>query len=208
MRKILSVLRIAVETVLLVALAAGLALATYKFGVGSVLQPPEQLAGRRDHLAGELTRITEENEYAKQIAGDPAAYEQRVTALQQQMAALRKIVPQDVMANAVQQAMTKDAAASGVKLRDFTLRGEVQHGRPPRGMIGPIEQDYVEMPFQVHVEGTYDSLNDFFKRVNREERLITTLSVSFDQGQGGGHVGATCVLSTYFVPSTPQANAP
>lgn len=198
MRKILSALRMAVETVLLVALAAGLAAVTYSFGLGSLLHPPEQLAERRDHLQSELRRITEENEYAKQIAGDPATYQQRVDALQQQMATMRKILPDDMMANAVQQTMTKDAAASGVTLRDFTLRGEVAHR----------DENYVEMPFQVHVEGSYDALNEFFKRVGREERLVTTLSISFDRSAGPGRVGATCVLSTYFVPATGSAGAP
>lgn len=189
MRKVLSVLRMAVEAVLLVALAAGLALATYDFGLGSILQAPDELAVRRERLNIELAQITRENEYAKKIAGDPAQYQQRVATLQQQMEALRKIVPQEMMANAVQQAMTKDAAASGVQLRDFTLRGEIAH----RG------ENYVEIPFQVHVEGTYPSLAAFFKRVDQEERLITTLSLSFDRGAGNGRAGATCVLSTYFV---------
>lgn len=67
---------------------------------------------------------------------------------------------------------------------------------------------YVEMPFRMHIDGTYYRLLQFFDRLAHGQRIVTVTNLALGSPEGGGMgsykvspvetVGANCVITTYY----------
>jgi Tfp pilus assembly protein PilO len=67
---------------------------------------------------------------------------------------------------------------------------------------------YVEMPFLLHLDGTYYRVVQFFDRLAHDQRIVTVSNLALSGPEGGGMgsykvslgetVGANCVITTYY----------
>lgn len=119
--------------------------------------------------------------------------------LEQQLANLRNIVPDEKEADAFIRMVQEAGVQSGVNLRQFTAKANVQR------------EFYIETPFQISLDGDYFTVLQFYDRLSKLSRIInvTNLSMTPPTGspKGGGRrypyspsetVLAACTLTTFF----------
>ena len=121
--------------------------------------------------------------------------------LEAKLATLRGIVPEEKKADEYIRLVQDTASQSGVNLRRFTARGEV-----PREL-------YVEVPFDLGLDGTYFTVLDYFGRLSRAGRVVNVSNLRIGPvGSGGGGkytitpnetVVVTCTATTFYQPQSP-----
>ena len=97
--------------------------------------------------------------------------------------------------------MQDTASQSGVNLRRFTARGEIRR------------ELYVEVPFDLSLDGTYFTVLDYFGRLSRAGRVVNVgnLRINPVGSCGGGKytitpnetVVVTCTATTFYQPQSP-----
>jgi len=133
----------------------------------------------------------------------------RIEQLSKQLETLRTIVPDEQATDEFVKSVYDATRATGIFLRNFLAQPLV-----PRDF-------YVEMPYNVRLDGTYFQMLSFFDRLAREQRIISVVGLSLGPPGGGGQgnftllpgetVGASCTILTFFnrpqpppVPPQPQ----
>jgi len=131
--------------------------------------------------------------------------------LQQQLEIERKIVPDDKEADKFMKLIHDQASAAGIEIRRYSAL--------------PIasRQFVTEVPFQIDIDGTYDSVVRFFDRVAKLDRIINVgnLQMANIKTTGpakvkttytyapGESVVASCTATTFFSHDMmPQDSAP
>ena len=102
---------------------------------------------------------------------------------------------------------TNESAAAGVEVRRYTPKDTT------------TKEYYVEVPFEIDVDGPFYSVVNFFDRLQKVERLINVGHLAMGALKGGKTgvkksytwspsetVAASCVLTTYY--SNPKTAAP
>lgn len=110
---------------------------------------------------------------------------------------LRQLVPDEASDDAFVRTVYANAASAAVHVRSL--------------VAGKSEQKeyFTAMPFQLHADGTYYRMLDFFVRLARSQRIVDVSGLLLGDLQGGGGrgaykvgaeetVAADCVLTTYF----------
>jgi type IV pilus assembly protein PilO len=128
-------------------------------------------------------------------------------ALKVQMEAQKKIVPEEKEVPSLITQVARESIASGVSVRRYTPG------------ITTKREYYVEVPFEIDVDGPYYSVVDFYDRLHKLERIVNVSRLSLGSLKGGKSgmrrsyswtpnetVGANCVLTTFY--SLPMAGAP
>jgi type IV pilus assembly protein PilO len=163
---------------------------------------------QRDSLQEQVNNLTMENKRNQILEAQRTDYQKRIAQLEQQLAALRSIVPEEQATDDFLKLVFADGRASAVNIRTFI----------PEALVP--KDIYTEMPFNLRLDGTYYELLNFFDHLAREPRIINVSGLSLGSPQGGGMgairihagetVGANCVLTTYFskistaAPATPK----
>lgn len=179
----------AVQVLILVVVAAGLSGGLFWYYV-------LPLQAKRDGLDAQVKRISAENLKNRAFEQERTEYLNRIAQLEKQLETLRTIVPDEQAADQFVRQVYDTARFSEINLRTFVAQ--------------PLQTKdfYTEMPFKVHLDGTYFHLLNFFDRLSHEPRIVSVVGLSLGGPQGGGMgsykisptetVGADCSITTYF----------
>lgn len=119
--------------------------------------------------------------------------------LEQQLANLKTVVPDEKEADTFIRMVEEAGMTSGVEIRRFTAR--------------PLaaKDFYSEMPFELDVDGTYNSVMQFFDRMGRLARIVNISNLALGPVTAGAKgvrhryayapnetVVGSCVATTFF----------
>jgi type IV pilus assembly protein PilO len=141
-------------------------------------------------------------------------YKERVRALEadnrqleNQLANLRRIVPNESEVDNFIRLLQSEAATSGVLVRRFTSKPAV------------VQEYHVEVPFEMELDGSFYDLLQFYDRLGRVERITNVSDLKMDgiqtgTGRSSGKynyspsetVTAVCTVVTFF--SREEGTAP
>ena len=119
--------------------------------------------------------------------------------LEAKLATLSSIVPEEKKADDYIRLVQDTASQSGVNLRRFTARGEIKR------------ELYVEVPFDLSLDGTYFTVLDYFGRLSRAGRVVNVGNLRMGPvGAGGGKytitpnetIVVTCTATTFYQPQS------
>ena len=189
MAKSFSDLSAGAQNALLVLVALAVAAATFWY-----FALPE--SAQRDNLHQQVIRLRAENDRNEAFKREQTEYLNRIAQLTQQLQTLQSIVP-DKPATDVFVSMVYDTGVSTeVYIRTFIAQPLVNRDL------------YVEMPFRLHLDGTYYDLLRFFDRLVHQQRIVTVSNLALGTPEGGGMgsykvssqetVGANCLITTYY----------
>ncbi len=127
-------------------------------------------------------------------------------ALKVQMEAQRKIVPEEKEVPSLIIQVERESVAAGVEIRRYTPKDTTK------------KEYYVEVPFEVDVDGPYYAVVNFYDRLQKLERIVNVNRLTMGALKGGKSgvkrayawspnetVGANCLLTTFY--SNPKAVA-
>lgn len=134
----------------------------------------------------------------------------QTAALKVQMEAQRKVVPEEKEVPSLIVQVARESVAAGVEVRRYTPKPTTK------------KEYYVEVPFEIDVDGPYYSVVDFFDRVRKLERIVNVSRLQIGSLKLGGKTGirksygwapnetvaANCVLTTFYSLPAPAAPAP
>jgi type IV pilus assembly protein PilO len=154
------------------------------------------LSDQKEALNKEVTKLKADNDRNEAFRQQQTEYLNRIKQLESQLETLRSIVPDEQATDQFIRTIFSDGQAVGTQVRSFVPK-------PPN-----VKDFYVEVPFSVHLDGTYYSLLSFFDRLSHEQRIMSVSGLSLGGPEGGGMgaykvsssetVGANCVLTTYY----------
>jgi type IV pilus assembly protein PilO len=154
------------------------------------------LSDKKTALQSEVSKLHEDNQKNEAFRQQQTEYLNRIKQLESQLETLRSIVPDEQSTDEFMKTIFADGSNTGTQVRTFIPK-------PPT-----VKDYYVEMPFTVHLDGTYYSLLNFFDRLAHEQRITSVSGLSLGPPEGGGMgsykvppsetVGANCVLTTYY----------
>jgi len=195
-----------VQALILAALAVGLAVGYFFFGIPGVADSVWSLSEKRTRLQAEVDRLHQENLKNQAVERERAELLNRIEQLSKQLETLRTIVPDEQATDEFVRTVYDTARGSAIFLRNFVAQPLVQR------------DFHVEMPWNARLDGTYFQLLNFFDRLARQQRIISVVGLSLGPPGGGGQgnftilpgetVGASCTIVTYFNrPQPPPAPA-
>jgi type IV pilus assembly protein PilO len=143
-----------------------------------------------------------------------APYREKLTELNAQTAALkvqmelqRKIVPEEKEVPALIIQVEHESVAAGVEVRRYTPKEASK------------KEYYVEVPFEIDVDGPYYAVVNFYDRLAKLQRIVNVSRLTMGSLKGGKTgvrksyawspnetVAANCVLTTFY--SNPKAATP
>ncbi|MBI1940043.1 MAG: type 4a pilus biogenesis protein PilO [Acidobacteria bacterium] len=188
----------AVQAVILATVAVALAAGLFFYGIPGVVDSVWGLRTQRDQLQAEVNKLKAENQKNQAVERERAELLNRIEQLKERLAVLRLIVPDEQATDDFVRMVYNTAGTSSIFMRTFVAQPLVQR------------DFYVEMPFNVRLDGTYYALLSFFDRLAREQRIVSVNVMNLTLGgpQGGGMgkytvqpnetVGANCTVTTYF----------
>ncbi len=151
---------------------------------------------QRNTLEAQVATLKAQNDRNEAFRQEQAEYLSRIQQLTLQLATLRSIVPDHPDTDVFVQTVYQAGVDAGVHVRSFVAQAAVKQ---------PM---YVELPFSVHLDGTYYGLLNFFNRLAQEQRIVTVSGLTLGSPPGGGMgnyqvspretVGANCVITTYY----------
>jgi type IV pilus assembly protein PilO len=154
------------------------------------------LVAQREDLEKAVSALHAENQRNQAFEQQHAEYLNRLAQLTKQLETLRSIVPDEQATDDFMKMIFEVGAGAGVNVRTFI----------PQPLA--VRDFYVEMPFNLRLDGTYYSLLNFFGRLSHEQRIVSVTGLSLGTPAGGGMgayevrpyetVGANCMVTTYF----------
>jgi type IV pilus assembly protein PilO len=171
---------------------AGLITAGLYFGLFKGLDDENTTA--RAQLAVVKAQVAE----LKRYQNDIPRLNQRIASLKQQLDIQRRIVPDETEADQFMHMLQNTAQSSGIEIRRWTAKP------------GISRDYYVEVPFDLELDGPYYSVLNFFEKVAHLERIvnISNLSLTALKADSGGKrsyqyaphetVIGSCTATTYF----------
>ncbi|PSH03975.1 MAG: hypothetical protein CXZ00_09170 [Acidobacteria bacterium] len=126
--------------------------------------------------------------------------------LNRQMEAQRQIVPEEKEVPTLITLVEHESKATGVKVRRYK----------PKDIA--TKEYYVEVPFEIDVDGPYYSVLSFYDHIQKMERIVNVSNLVLGALKGGKAPGkaykwapnetvsASCVLTTFY--SNPKAGPP
>jgi Tfp pilus assembly protein PilO len=179
------------QQALIIILAPGLAagLLFYDF-----VRPLEQNVAT---LRAQLETIQVQNLRGRALEMHRAELVKHLAEAQTKLQQLRQIVPDEAADDQFVKTVYQNAALSAVNIRSLVAGTSQQ------------KEYFTAIRFQLHADGTYYRLLNFFARLANSPRIVNVSDLLLDQAQGGGGrgsykidpnetVAADCVLTTYF----------
>ena len=147
-----------------------------------------------------LTAKMDENAKLEPYRTKLADIDRQIANLKQQLEIERRIVPDEKEVDGFMTMLDAEAMKAGVELRRFTARPTAS------------KEFYTEVPFEIELDGSYQSMINFFDQVSKLERIVNVsdlLVANTKKGSDarakhtyqyapGESVIATCVATTYF----------
>ncbi len=152
-------------------------------------------------LEKQVADLTAENQRNRAFEQKATEYRNRIAQLETQLETLRSIVPDQQSTDQFMKTIFKDSVDANIHVRSFVANSLV------------TKDYYIEMPFSIHLDGTYWGLVNYFDRLAHEQRIISVTSIDLGPPAAGGMgayevsptetVAANCVVTAYFN-RTPQ----
>ena len=190
-----------IQAIVLMVVAVALAGFTFWY---FVLPESSQL----ENLQQEVRKLRAENDRNEAFKREQTEYLNRIEQLSEQLNTLQSIVPDQPATDVFVRSIYDTGTSSDVHIRTFISQPLVN------------KQLYVEMPFRLHLDGTYYRLLQFFDTLAHGQRIVTVSNLTLGRAEGGGMgsykvspeetVGANCVITTYYNrpgPATPAKGA-
>jgi Tfp pilus assembly protein PilO len=165
-------------------------------GIPAAVDSIPALSAKRDSLKKQLDVLRRKNKEVEEFYQKRAMYLERIQEIMTQRAALREIVPDDQKLDEIRAMVNAAGRQTGVHVQAFEAQALLQR------------DFYVEIPFTLQADGTYDSLVSFFDRVAQSERIVSVSNFSLGPPAGqargvsrirpGELLGATCQVTAYF----------
>jgi type IV pilus assembly protein PilO len=158
-----------------------------------------------DSFQQQVKRLRAENDRNEAFKREQTEYLNRIAQLSEQLKTLQSIVPDEPATDVFVRSVYDTGANSDVHIRSFISQPLVS------------KELYVEMPFRLHLDGTYYRLLQFFDRLAHDQRIVTVSNLALSGPEGGGMgsykvsveetVGANCVITTYYNRPAPEPKA-
>ena len=199
-------LSLTLQMVVILVLGAALwAMAEYFYpNLGQVRADNEAKRARVAQLTQEVGPLRPFRERVRALEADNKQ-------LENQLANLQRIVPDEKEVDNFMRLLQTEASTSGVQFRRVTAKA-------------PITQPYyVEVPFEIELDGTYFDVLQFYDRMGRVERITNVSDLRMGGLQSGRGVQgakrydyapsetvvAVCTVTTFFSrEEQPEAEAP
>jgi len=156
------------------------------------------------NLLQQVVRLQAENDRNEAFKREQTEYLNRIAQLTLQLQTLQSIVPDEPATDLFVRTVYETGTNTAVSIRTFIAQTLVS------------KDLYVEMPFRLHLDGTYYDLVRFFDRLVHEQRIVTVSNLALGPPEGGGMgtykvspeetVGANCLITTYY--NQPQEAGP
>ncbi len=130
-------------------------------------------------------------------------------SLRVQMEAQRRIVPEEKEVPSFNTMVEHEAVAAGVEVRRYTPKDT------------STKEYYVEVPFEIDVDGPYYAVLNFYDRLQNSERIVNVGRLTMGALKGGKApvkksyhwapnetVSASCLLTTFYSNSTSKSGSP
>jgi type IV pilus assembly protein PilO len=141
-----------------------------------------------------------ENERLRAYEPKLAEMNKQIEGLKEQLERLKKIVPDEKLADEFMHEMQDTAGKAGIEIRRYTAK-QVN-----------TKDFYTEAPYELELDGPYYSMLNFFERVGKLERIINVGGLKVATVAKGGDAGArhhydyapsetvvaTCTTTTFF----------
>ena len=177
------------QTAVLVVMALALAGCTFWY---FALPESQHLAS----LQRQVKTLKAENDRNEAFKREQTEYLNRIAQLSEQLKTLQSIVPDQPATDVFVKSVYTTGINSDVHIRTFVAEPLVR------------KELYVEMPYRLHLDGTYYRLLRFFDRLAHDQRIVAVTKLTLGAPGGGGMgsykvsneetVGANCVLTTYY----------
>ncbi|HWP83943.1 MAG TPA: type 4a pilus biogenesis protein PilO [Terriglobia bacterium] len=160
-----------------------------------MLQPVKQSNQAKQTQRDQLEAA---NRPLRQYRDSVRALEADNRRLENQLANLRRIVPNENEVDNFIRLLQTEAATAGISLRRFTAKPVV------------TQQYYVEVPFEMELDGAFYEVLQFYDRLGRVERITNVSDLKMDgiqsaRGATGRYnygpnetVTAVCTVTTFF----------
>lgn len=143
---------------------------------------------------GQVEQLTLEVEPLRPFRERLRALEADNKQLENQLSTLQRIVPSEKEVDNFIRLLQNEASVAGITVRRYTSRPPVQ------------SQYYVEVPFELELDGSYYDVLQFYERLGRVERItnVTDLRIgslgtsSRYPTSPGATVAAVCTVTTFF----------
>ena len=147
-----------------------------------------------------LTAKMDENAKLEPYRTKLTDIDRQIANLKQQLEIERRIVPDEKEVDGLIKMLDAEALKAGVALRRYTAKPTA------------TKDFYTEVPFEIELDGSYNSMLTFFDQVSKLERIVNIsdlLVANTKKGSDakakhtyqyapGESVVATCVATTYF----------
>ena len=182
-----------VQLLAVVGLVIGLSLAAYYF-----LYQPMIDDNHKAQL--EVQKVEDQNKLLKEFEPKLADMNRQIESLREQLNEMKKIVPDEKLADQFIETIQDTAQQAGVWVRRYTARNVA------------TREFYSEAPYDIELDGPYYSMLNFFDRVGKLERIVNVsglkVATRSNPGGAGGRGGyaytpnetvvATCTTTTFF----------
>jgi type IV pilus assembly protein PilO len=161
---------------------------------------------KREGLDKQVTKLKAENDRDEAFRQQQTEYLNRIAQLEKQSETLRSIVPDEQATDEFMKSVFSAGLNTNVNIRTFIPKPQAS------------KDFYMEMPFNLRLDGTYYGLLSFFDRLAHEQRIMSVSGLTLGSPEGGGMgaykvlssetVGANCTLTTYYNKPLPAAAPP
>jgi type IV pilus assembly protein PilO len=146
----------------------------------------------------QLVTINAQVQELRRYQSDMPRLNQQIYTLQQQLEIQKRIVPDEKEADQLIHVLQNTAQSAGIEIRRWTAKPSASR------------EYYVEVPFDLELDGPYYSVLNFFDRVAHLERIINVSGLQLNtlKGESGAKRGykyasqesvtGVCTATTYF----------
>jgi type IV pilus assembly protein PilO len=150
-------------------------------------------------LAAEVAQLETTTAQAKAIEMQVARFDQELKKLDERLAVLRAILPDQKETPEVLRSVQQMAAASNLKIIKFQPQPAVS------------KTFYNDWPIQIEVQGYYDALGVFFEKISQATRILNVENIAIKSLDGSTDamktLQAVCTATTFVFreePATPK----
>ncbi len=162
------------------------------------------LSAKIDGLKRDIQKLKADNDRNEAFRREQTEYLNRIAQLEKQLQTLRSIVPDEPAVDDFIRLIFNSGHVTGVNIRTFVAQAAV------------VRELFVELPFNLRLDGTYYAMLSYFDRLAHQQRIVSVSNLGLGSPQGGGMgnylvhpsetVGANCTVITYF--NKPASAAP
>jgi Tfp pilus assembly protein PilO len=126
----------------------------------------------------EVKKVQDQNELLRTFEPKLADMNRQIASLREQLEEMRKIVPDEKLADKFIEMMQATAEQSGIEIRRYTARNVA------------TREFYTEAPYDMELDGPYYSMLNFFDRVGKLERIVNVGGLKVATRTSPGAAGA------------------